>query len=93
MPVTIIQLQGYYDRTNRHEPNFGDIRDTYDLDFIQHLRFHRHNFTWGLGARFSHGTNLQVVSGLTFNPSDRTRPAAYGLHSRLSTRSSTVVFH
>jgi len=67
-----IQLQGYYDRTNRHEPNFGDIRDTYDLDFIQHLRVRRHNVRWGLGARFSEGTNLQVVSGLTFSPAERT---------------------
>ena len=63
----------YYDRTNRREPNFGDLRDTFDVDFVQHWRaLPRHNVTWGLGARFSHGRNLEVVSGLTFNPSQRT---------------------
>ncbi|ABF39939.1 TonB-dependent receptor [Candidatus Koribacter versatilis Ellin345] len=66
-------LQAYYDRTNRREPNFGDLRDTYDVDFVQHWRlFDRHKVTWGLGARFSHGDNIEVVSGLTFSPADRT---------------------
>lgn len=68
-----LELQVYYDRTNRHEPNFGELRDTYDADFTQHWRlFTRNNITWGLGARFSHGDDLQVVSGLTFEPSQRT---------------------
>ena len=68
-----LELQSYYDRTNRREPNFEDIRDTYDIDFTQHWRlFSRNNVTWGLGARFSHGHDIQVVSGLTFLPSQRT---------------------
>ena len=54
-----IQVQAYYDRTNRREPNFGDVRDTFDVDFIQHLRAGRHDFTWGAGARFSFGRNQQ----------------------------------
>lgn len=66
-------FQAYYDRTNRREPNFGDLRDTYDLDFTQHWRvFSRQNVTWGVGARFSHGQDLEVVSGLTFQPAERT---------------------
>jgi len=68
-----IQLQAYYDRTNRHEPNFGDIRDTVDIDFLH--RFYigsRNHISWGLGARASHGHELQVVSGLFFDPSSRT---------------------
>ena len=67
-----IQVQAYYDRANRHEPNFGDVRNTFDLDFIQHARVRRHAITWGTGLRFSHGNDEQVVSGLTFNPSQRT---------------------
>ena len=68
-----IQVQAYYDRTDRYEPNFGDIRDTVDVDFIQHISPHwRQSFTWGAGARFSHGRNIEVVSGLTFNPPIRT---------------------
>ncbi|HEY3930566.1 MAG TPA: TonB-dependent receptor [Candidatus Koribacter sp.] len=67
------ELQAYYDRTNRREPNFADLRDTFDLDFTQHWRFFsNNNVTWGLGARFSHGHDLEVVSGLTFDPSERT---------------------
>lgn len=66
-------LQGYYDRTNRREPNFADLRDTFDLDFVQHWRLlDRNKVTWGLGARFSHGDDIEVVSGLTFEPSQRT---------------------
>ena len=54
--ATDIQVQAYYDRTNRHEPNFGDIRNTFDVDFLQ--RFYigpRNHFSWGLGLRASHG--------------------------------------
>lgn len=67
-----VEIQVYYDRTNRHEPNFGDVRDTFDVDYIHHFHVSRQTFTWGLGSRFSHGTDLQVVSGLTFNPAQRT---------------------
>jgi iron complex outermembrane receptor protein len=68
-----IQVQAYYDRTNRHEPNFGDLRDTFDVDFLQRFRLPaRQQISWGLGARLSHGNDLEVVSGLTFQPSQRT---------------------
>jgi iron complex outermembrane receptor protein len=67
------QIQAYYDRTNRREPNFGDLRDTFDIDFIHHLQLgSRNKFTWGAGTRFSLGHNLEVVSGLTFLPARRT---------------------
>ena len=68
-----IQLQAYYDRTNRHEPNFGDLRDTFDIDFLQ--RFHvgsRHHLSWGLGGRASHGHELESTTGLFFEPQTRT---------------------
>jgi len=68
-----IQIQTYYDRTSRYEPNFGDVRNTFDVDFLQHLRLHlRNQVSWGLGARFSLADNVQVVSGLTFSPNKRT---------------------
>jgi iron complex outermembrane receptor protein len=68
-----IQLQAYYDRTNRHESNFGELRDTFDVDLLHRLSPKaRHRLVWGLGARFSHGHALQVVSGLTFDPEQRT---------------------
>jgi iron complex outermembrane receptor protein len=67
------QLQAFYDRTNRHEPNFADLRDTYDVDFLDRFRLPgRQQISWGLGARFSRGDNPVVVSGLTFEPNPRT---------------------
>lgn len=66
-----MQVQMYYDRTNRHEPNFGEIRDTFDIDFLHHLHWGpRQDIIWGLGARWSDGNAEAVVSGLTFTPSD-----------------------
>ena len=67
-----VQVQIYYDRTNRYEPNFADLRDTFDIDFMDRLRVgSRNELSWGLGARLSRGHNLQVVSGLTFEPAQR----------------------
>ncbi|HEX3319592.1 MAG TPA: TonB-dependent receptor [Terriglobales bacterium] len=67
------QLQVFYDRTNRHQPNFADLRDTFDIDFIDRFRLPgRHQISWGLGARFSRGDNPIVITGLSFLPSPRT---------------------
>jgi iron complex outermembrane receptor protein len=68
-----IQVQVYYDRTNRYEPNVGDLRNTFDVDFLQ--RFHagsRNSFSWGLGARASQGHELAPTTGLFFTPDRRT---------------------
>src|SRR5216683_6882577 len=32
-----IEVQTYYDRTNRRKANFAESRDTFDIDFIHHL--------------------------------------------------------
>src|SRR5581483_1490273 len=67
------QLQGYYDRANRREPNFADLRDTFDVDFLDRFRLPwRQQISWGAGARASRGNDIQVVSGLTFQPAKRT---------------------
>jgi iron complex outermembrane receptor protein len=67
-----LQVQGYYDRTNRDEPNFGETRTTWDVDFLQRLRRTRQQFTWGLGARVSPVEDREFFSGLTFAPANRT---------------------
>ena len=68
-----IQVQAYYDRTNRHEPNFGENRNTLDVDFLQRLRLPaRNEVSWGLGARGGPVHDIEVVSGLTFIPFNRT---------------------
>jgi iron complex outermembrane recepter protein len=67
------QLQVYYDRANRHELNFIDDRDTYDVDFLDRFRLPaRQQISWGLGARVSRGFDPQIVSGLVFLPIRRT---------------------
>jgi iron complex outermembrane receptor protein len=68
-----VQAQFYYDRTNRHEPNFGDLRDTFDVDVLGRFRLPgQQQISWGLGTRLSRGNDIQVVSGLTFQPHERT---------------------
>jgi iron complex outermembrane receptor protein len=68
-----IQVQAYYDRTNRSEPNFAETRNTFDVDLLHRIRLaKRHQILWGLGARFSLGNAPPVVSGLTFDPQERT---------------------
>ncbi len=68
-----LQIQTYYDRTNRYEANLAERRDTFDVDFVEHLPLgSRHHLTWGLGARWSPARDIEVVSGLTFLPNQRT---------------------
>jgi iron complex outermembrane recepter protein len=68
-----IQLQVYYDRTNRYEPNFGDLRNTFDFDYLQRTHIgSRNHISFGAGARASQGHELEVTPGLYFNPSIRT---------------------
>jgi iron complex outermembrane receptor protein len=68
-----VQVQVYYDRTNRVESNLKDIRNTFDVDFLQRLKAPaRQTITWGLGARLVPATNTAIVSGLTFVPASRT---------------------
>jgi iron complex outermembrane receptor protein len=72
-PTNDFQLQIYFDRTNRAESNFADFRDTFDVDFTEHLSTAwRQHLTWGLGARVSPGYNPVIVSGLQFLPTMRT---------------------
>jgi len=64
-----VQLQVYYDRTSRQEPNFGETRDTFDIDFIDHLTLPGgHDFIWGLGTRLSPDDITQVVPTYSYTP-------------------------
>jgi len=63
------QIQAYFDRTNHFEPEFGETRDTFDVDFLHHLTLPwRQNFLWGLGARVSPGNVVQMVPTTDFLP-------------------------
>src|SRR5467141_2101872 len=68
-----LQLQTYYDRTNRKQANFAESRDTFDIDFIHHLTLPgRQDFLWGLGARLSSGNVSEVVPTVVFAPNHHT---------------------
>lgn len=63
------QIQAYFDRTNHFEPEFGETRDTFDVDFLDHLTLPgQQNFLWGLGARVSPGNVIQTVPSIDFLP-------------------------
>ena len=67
-----IQLSAYYDHTTRNELNFGDLRNTVDIDFLDRFPMRGQQLSWGFTLRFSHGHEVEVVSGLTFVPPQRT---------------------
>ncbi|HXJ42001.1 MAG TPA: TonB-dependent receptor [Bryobacteraceae bacterium] len=68
-----LQVQTYYDRTSRHEANFVEIRDTFDIDALHHKTLkRRHELLWGAGARFSVGSVPPVVPTIIFTPDKRT---------------------
>ncbi|HEY3705438.1 MAG TPA: TonB-dependent receptor [Terracidiphilus sp.] len=66
------QLVASYEHATRSELNFGDIRNTGDFDFIDRFPMPRQEVSWGGTLRFSHGSEVEVFSGLTFTPSHRT---------------------
>jgi iron complex outermembrane receptor protein len=66
------QLAAYYAHDTRNELNFGDIRNTFNVDFLDRFRLSRQEVSWGFTLRASHGTEVEVGSGLTFMPPQRT---------------------
>ncbi len=68
-----VHLEAYWDRTNRREANFEEVRNTFDVDLLQHLRLPYHQqVSWGLGARVDPVDDTEVTSGLQFLPLKRT---------------------
>jgi iron complex outermembrane receptor protein len=67
------QIQAYFDRTNHFEPEFGETRNTFDVDFLDHLTLPwQQNFLWGLGARVSPANAVQRVPTIDFLPHQQT---------------------
>jgi len=63
------QVQAYYDRTRHFEPEIGETRETYDIDFLHHLILPKgQDFLWGLGVRVSPGNFTQTVPTIDFLP-------------------------
>lgn len=67
------QLQAYFDRTNRQDAQFGETRDTFDVDFIDHLKLPKNqDIIWGLGARVSPSEFIQTQATVNFLPNQQT---------------------
>jgi iron complex outermembrane receptor protein len=67
------QIQAYFDRTDRQDFELGETRDTFDIDFVQHVRVQeRQELTWGLGARVSPSNFIQTSQGVNFLPNKQT---------------------
>jgi len=67
-----LQLQVYYDRTDRRDLNYREIRNTFDADFIHHLVLPRQDLIWGAGVRISPSQYFQSVATVDFEPHDQT---------------------
>jgi len=68
-----IQIQAYFDRTNRQDLELGETRDTFDIDFVQHMRLHgSQELTWGLGARVSPSNFIPIAPTVNFLPNKQT---------------------
>jgi iron complex outermembrane receptor protein len=64
-----LELQTYFDRTSRHEADFSETLDTFDVDFLDRKTLKRRNeFLWGAGVRFSAVSVPPVVPTLAFTP-------------------------
>lgn len=63
------QIQTYFDRTNRQGDQYGETRDTFDVDFVHHIVLPKHNdFIWGLGIRLSPSYLVQTQQTVNFLP-------------------------
>jgi iron complex outermembrane recepter protein len=68
-----IYLQGWWWHEHRIGSNFGEDRDTFDVDFLNRLRLgNRQQISWGAGARLSPSRISETVPTDTFVPAKKT---------------------
>jgi iron complex outermembrane recepter protein len=68
-----VQIQAYFDRTNRSSIELGETRNTFDLDYIERARTWGHQvLTWGLGARVSPSNVIQSSPSVNVLPNKQT---------------------
>src|SRR5262249_24073759 len=65
-------VRAYFDRTNRQDLNYHEVRDTVDLDFIHHVPLGSHDLIWGAGLRVSPSSFTQTVPTVDFLPHSQT---------------------
>jgi iron complex outermembrane recepter protein len=67
-----VQVRGFYDRTDRNDLNYREVRHTFDMDAIHHVRAAAHNLIWGGGVRISPSRYTQTVPTVDFQPHKQT---------------------
>jgi iron complex outermembrane recepter protein len=73
-----VQIQTYYDRTDRRAPQYGETRNTFDVDFLYHEKLgRRQDILWGLGIRISPSHFTETIPGLTFTGSHLITDSTY----------------
>ena len=66
------KFQAYYDRTQRDDDQFREVRDTIDFELQNDIRLFEHNqLTWGLGYRWMRD-DIRNEFTTSFDPDDRT---------------------
>lgn len=71
-PSSDIQIQTFYDHTNRDEQPIGERRQTFDVDFQQRVRrWPGHGLAWGAGYRVTTG-RIRFVAPAAMDPVRRT---------------------
>ena len=66
-------LQAYFDRTNRKSLQFDETRDTFDLDFVDHIgSLPRQDIIFGVGLRESPSNLIQTRATVNFTPNKLT---------------------
>jgi len=67
-PSSQTTLQVYFDRTNRGDANYGEGRNTFDIDFQHHIAWgSRQDLVWGLGFRDT-SDNIRGSFRVMFTP-------------------------
>ncbi len=61
-------MRAYYDRTDRDDLNYREVRHTVDVDFIHHAPLGGHDLIWGAGLRVSPSRFFQKTSTVDFLP-------------------------
>ena len=67
-----VTLQGYWDRTHRLGTDYGETRNTFDLDLVhQFSPLPGHTLIWGGGLRRGPATYVQTIEAADFQPHDQ----------------------
>lgn len=64
-----LRVQAYFDRTNRHGPDLGETRNTFNVDAVSRIALGtRNDVIWGAGVRLSPSNFIQTQPTLDFLP-------------------------